>query len=141
MAKRQLVPQFKLNEKGLARFFGMLEARIMDAVWTLEQATVQDVCVHLGGRRNYKTMMTVMNRLYEKGLLTRERISHAFIYRPRLSRDEFLQNVSRDVLAGLVRDFGDVALAQFVNVIDELDPASLKKLQGLMTQRAKGANQ
>ena len=35
MPKRQLVPQFKLNEKGLARFFGTLEARIMDAVWTL----------------------------------------------------------------------------------------------------------
>jgi predicted transcriptional regulator len=139
MPKRQLVPHFKLNEKGLARFFDTLEARIMDAVWTLEQVTVQNVCDHLGGQHNYKTMMTVMNRLYEKELLRRERISHAFVYHPRLSRDEFVQGVSRDVFAGLVRDFGDVALAQFVNIMDELDLASFKKLQGLIAQRAKGA--
>lgn len=138
--RRRLVPNFKLNEKGLARFFGTLEARVMDAVWTLERATVQNVCDHIGGRPNYKTIMTVMNRLAEKGFLERERVSHAFVYRPRQSREAFLQSVSRDVVAGLVRDFGEVAIAQFVNVMDELDPKSLKKLRALIAKRAEDKN-
>ena len=140
MPPRQLVPNFKLNEKGLARFFGSLEARVMDALWTLEQATVQDVCEQLGGRPNYKTIMTVMNRLAEKGFLERQRVSHAFVYRPKQSREKFLQGVSRDVVAGLVRDFGDVAIAQFVNVIGELDPKSLATLRALIAKRPEDHN-
>ena len=132
MSRQRLVPSFKLNERGLARFFGTLEARVMDAVWTLGQATVQEVCDQLGGRPNYKTIMTVLNRLAKKGFLEHRRVSHAFVYRPKHSRDEFLQSASRDVVAGLVHDFGDVAIAEFMNVMGELDPKSLATLRTLV---------
>jgi len=132
MSRRKLVPSFKLNEKGLARFFGTLEARVMAALWTLEQATVQEVCDQLGSHPNYKTIMTVLNRLTAKGFLTHQRVSHAFVYRPKQNRDEFLQCASRDVVAGLVKDFGNVAIAEFMNVMGELDPKSLATLRALV---------
>ena len=61
--------------------FGELEAKVMDAVWSLDEPTVQTVCDFLGPGHNYKTVMTVLNRLVEKGALTRQRQSRAFIYR------------------------------------------------------------
>ena len=66
--------------------------------------------------------MTVLNRLVEKGALTRQRQSRAFIYLPRQSRDAFIGRVSRLILGGFGADFGSLAVAQFVETLDEVDP-------------------
>ena len=134
--KRQRVQAFKLDQRGLARVFGELEAQIMDAVWVLGEARVADVCEWFDGAANYKTVMTVMNRLVEKRVLLRERQSRAFVYTPVESRDVFLGRVSQRVVEGLVRDFGDVAVAQFVDALDAVDPALLERLQKLVNERA-----
>ena len=112
------VISFRLNQEGLARVFGELEAQIMEAVWQLEEPTVQAVCDFLGPEHNYKTVMTVMNRLVEKGALNRCRRSRAFVYQPGQSREAFLRRVSQAVMGGLVRDFGGLAVAQFVETLD-----------------------
>ena len=134
---KALVQAFKLDQRGLARIFGELEAQIMDAVWELREATVQDVCDHLGGDCNYKTVMTVMNRLVDKGVLARRRVSRAFLSSPCENREEFLKRGSRDVAEGLLRDFGELAIAQFVNAVDAVDPARLAELERLVRQKTK----
>src|SRR6266702_4415052 len=61
---------------GRVRGFGELEAVIMDRLWTWGgTATVRDVVDSLQPDRNsaYTTVMTVMDNLYHKGSLTRER--------------------------------------------------------------------
>ena len=105
---------FKLDRRGLARVFGELEAEIMAVVWDLPEATVSDVCARLGQDSNYKTVMTVMNRLVEKGALHRHRDSRAFTYVAAESRLAFLNRVSRHVAASLVEEYGALAVAQFV---------------------------
>lgn len=135
MPRTFIIPQYKLNRRGLARFFGSLEARVMEVVWKRETATVQEVCAALGKGANYKTVMTVMNRLAEKGLLERNRVSRAFVYSPRVPREEFVHRVSHQIVAGLVSEFGQVAVAQFVDVLDELDPAALETLRHAIQER------
>lgn len=130
-----VVQTFRLNQQGLARIFGELEAQVMDAVWQLEEPTVQAVCDHLGPDHHYKTVMTVLNRLVDKGVLTRQRRSRAFVYVARQSRDVFLSRVSAAVMGGLVRDFGSLAVAQFVEALDELDPEQLDELERLVQER------
>jgi predicted transcriptional regulator len=130
-----VVQTFRLNQQGLARIFGELEAQVMDAVWQLEEPTVQAVCDHLGPNHHYKTVMTVLNRLVDKGVLTRQRRSRAFVYVARQSRDVFLSRVSAAVMGGLVRDFGSLAVAQFVETLDELDPEQLDELERLVQER------
>jgi predicted transcriptional regulator len=129
------VHSFRLHETGLARVFGELEARVMESVWELEAPTVQQVCQHLGPDHNYKTVMTVLNRLVDKGALTRQRRSRAYIYQARLSREAFLCRVSKAVMGGLVRDFGTLAVAQFVETLDEIDPEQLAELERLVQER------
>lgn len=133
---RRRVQAFKLDQRGLARVLGELETEIMEAVWSLGEARVADVCDWLGGAANYKTVMTVMNRLVDKRLLVRERQSRAFVYTAIESRDAFCRLVSRRVAEGLVRDFGDLAVAQFVDALDSVDPALMAQLEKLVSDRA-----
>lgn len=126
------VQAVKLDENGLSRLFGELEARIMEAVWSLEEATVHDICHHLGENCNYKTIMTVANRLVDKGALERRRQGRAFVYSSVAPRDEFLESVSRQAVAGLMKDFGSAAIAGFVNAMDEIAPEQLEALRRLI---------
>jgi predicted transcriptional regulator len=125
----------KLDECGLARLFGELEARIMDAVWSLEAATVHDLCAHLGSDCNYKTIMTVANRLVHKGALQRHRRGRAYVYEPVVCRDAMLEGVACQIIVGLVDDFGAPALVGLARALQQVPPAELHRLQRLIRER------
>ncbi len=129
------VRAFRLGGSGLERVLGELEASLMEAVWQMGEASIQEVCDALGPEHNYKTVMTVMNRLVEKRLLSRRRVSKAFLYSALESRQAFLDRVSRSVVAGLVHDFGTSAIAQFVDVVGEVAPEELAALEELVHRK------
>ena len=135
MKNGRRVNSFKLDQTGLARVFGELEAVVMESVWSLDEASVSDVCEKIGPKSNYKTVMTVMNRLVEKGALARRRLSRAYVYHAVESRDDLVSRVSRRVVEGLVKDFGDLAVAQFVDTLDSVDPELLARLETLIRER------
>jgi predicted transcriptional regulator len=141
MTKPIPVQTYRLDQTGLMRLFGELEARIMDIMWSLDEGTIQDVCDRLG-EVNYLTITTVMNRLVYKNVLRRWRVGKAYYYEPVLSREEFLRNVSQQVVHSLVRDFGMLAVNEFVDAIEELPSDELARLeQAIQEARRKGATQ
>jgi predicted transcriptional regulator len=84
------------------RSLGQLEAAVMDAVWGTDGGrTVRDVLSLLQNDRKlaYTTVMTVMDNLHSKGLLTRERVGRAYEYRPARTRGEFEADLMDEVLA------------------------------------------
>jgi len=127
---------FRLGARGLARVLGPLEARILEVLWDHdEEMTVQGICDALDPRSNYKTVMTVLGRLTCKGLLERRRRGKAYLYRPRTSRQEFARSVADGVVQGLLRDYGEVAVASFVDALDRLSPEALETLERLARKR------
>ncbi|MCH8200105.1 MAG: BlaI/MecI/CopY family transcriptional regulator [Chloroflexi bacterium] len=89
---------------------GTLEAGIMEALWgSSSELSVQDVRDALGPGHNYKTVMTVLNRLVEKGLLSRQLDGRAYRYRPRQTRTEFLRSAADELVRGYLEAFGDDA--------------------------------
>lgn len=110
---------------GTNAFLGPLETAVMERLWKRRMATVRDVVDDLAPGRSlaYTTVMTIMTRLHAKGLLIRERDGKTYVYRPRLSREEHRAKLSRDLVRGLVDEFGDVALAQFTVELDSVDTA------------------
>ncbi|MBI2909522.1 MAG: BlaI/MecI/CopY family transcriptional regulator [Chloroflexi bacterium] len=130
-----LIRSFKLQGVGPTRLLGRLEASVMEAVWKLGVATVQDVCDALGPDCNYKTVMTVLNRLVNKGILSRQRVSKAYSYSPVESRGQFLEDASRSVVGALVKDFGRAAIAQFVDIVNEVAPDQLAELETLAREK------
>ena len=128
--------RFNLEGSGLARVLGTLEARILEAVWQEEALTVRQMCDALGPDVHYKTVLTVANRMVEKGLLAREPAGdRAFRYRAVEARDAFLDRVSASVVAGLVSEFGRRSLAHFVDAASEVDAAYLDELERLVRER------
>jgi len=115
MGQTITIQNFKLNQTGLAQIFGELEAKLMEAVWTLKLASVKDVVEYWDERLNYKTTMTVLNRLVEKGVLTRQKLGRIYVYQTVVSRDELMANVVEQVVRGLFSaDFRQIALPQMV---------------------------
>lgn len=108
---------------------GELELAIMEYVWKRSRdATVRNVHQHLQARRTiaYTTVMTVMSRLHDKGLLTRREEGRAYAYRPSVSRDEYFAQLMVGVLAAIDDRRG--VLARFVERIRPSDAALLREL-------------
>lgn len=136
MSQEIPIQAFKLGEKGLTHIFGELEAKLMEAVWALDEPDVQDVIDYLGGDLNYKTAMTVLNRLTEKGILNRRKAGRAFIYTAVASRDELLARVFDQIVRGMFGgDFRHIALAQMIETVESLDPKMLDNIALLIQQR------
>jgi predicted transcriptional regulator len=127
---------FKLKEKGLTHIFGELEAKLMEAVWALQQPSVKDVIDYLGGDLNYKTIMTVLNRLVEKNILQRHKAGRFFVYTPTLPREELLANVFDQMVRGMFGDeFRQIALTQMIETAESLDPDLLDDITRLIEER------
>lgn len=110
--------------------FGSLEAKIMDVSWDDEDTflSVRDMLQRLDDGLAYTTIMTVMNRLYDKGLLRRRRSGRAWVYRPSTSRGAFTAATMSEVLdrAGDRRS----ALLHFVADLPGEDADALRQLLG-----------
>lgn len=128
---------FRLRGRRLRRLLGELEAEVMEALWRRETASIREVWEDVRRRRRvaFNTVMTVMNRLVDKGLLRREHRRGNYRYSPSVKRERFLARVSHDVAEALVREFGDVAVAQFVDVLQAVDPKKLAAVERLIRER------
>ncbi len=81
--------------------FGELEATVMARLWgEPEPRSVREVLLALQQDRPlaYTTVMTVMQRLYRKGMLRRTEDSKAFLYSPTLSRADYTAQVMEEAL-------------------------------------------
>jgi predicted transcriptional regulator len=124
------------DAKLVERYLGSLEALVMRALWASPGLTVRDVALRLprGRRRAYTTVMTVMNRLHEKGLLARKLADRAYVYSPKLNESEFLQDLTQKRVQSLIAEFGDVAVANFVGEVKQLGPEEFEKLRRLIEE-------
>ncbi|MFC5527907.1 BlaI/MecI/CopY family transcriptional regulator [Cohnella yongneupensis] len=134
------IPYFKLNEEGLNRFFGPLEASIMEAIWSAtNQATIKEIQERIKHDHDisFNAVMTVMNRLVEKGHLlkiphpTNKKITY-FI--PVVTKEEFLRKHTGTVTQHLFKDFGDHAVAHMIDALDGVDMEMLQKLEQKITE-------
>jgi predicted transcriptional regulator len=111
---------------------GPLENEIMELVWDAPAAvSVREVVDDLNDRRRdslaYTTVMTVMTRLANKGFLTRVREGRGYRY------EAVAPDAAGLAVRGVMREFGDAALAHFVTEA-RADPKALKRLQKLLAE-------
>lgn len=102
----------------------------MAALWRVEAGTVEQVRAALPSRYQgaYTTVQTVLNRLHERGLLSRKRQGLAFVYRPRLSEPEYLSRTIETTLAGASTEVRQAVLAQLLGGLGRSELAELRKL-------------
>ena len=96
---------------------GSLEKEVMRLLWQRGETTVRDAHAELSRSRRiaYTTVMTVMQRLAEKGILLRKQDGAAYRYRPAADGDAFFRGLVRELVVSLRRDFGTAAVASFLD--------------------------
>jgi predicted transcriptional regulator len=81
---------------------GPLELDVMEVMWNFGASNSRDVMERMERKLAYTTVMTTLDRLYKKGLLDREMTDRAFLYRIRLSREEWDRRRAGEMMAGFL---------------------------------------
>lgn len=134
------IRKFKINESGLNRFFGPLEAKILDILWDDAEMTIKEVQQVLEKEKstNFNTVMTVMNRLTEKGILQKRPEGRSSLYKPVLSRSDFLNAQSKEMTNELMEEFGTVVVSHMLDALEEVDDDLVAKLEQKIKELKKG---
>ncbi len=79
-----------------------LELLCLRTLWSLEEASVKAVREVVARSRPlaYTTIMTVLDRLVRKGMITRRKVGRAFLYSAKASRDAMRRTALRELLEG-----------------------------------------
>ncbi len=108
---------YRPERAGIRKVLGDLEADVMEYVWENsgdagggEQGqgiTVREVYEAFRLRRviAYTTVMSTMARLARKHLLHAHKVDNAYVYKPSLSKDEFIDNFVGRILENLLVSF------------------------------------
>ncbi|MBN1483405.1 MAG: BlaI/MecI/CopY family transcriptional regulator [Chloroflexia bacterium] len=138
MEQLQMRVRFNPARPGLGKVLGPLEAEIMRAVWQRGPSTVRQIHRILSGRREiaYTTVMTTMSRLFDKGILARNRQGMAYLYRPAMTKAEFDQWVMHSVLGGLIEAYEDKTIDYLVEYLSEEQPEKLEHLRQVLQAQA-----
>jgi predicted transcriptional regulator len=73
-------------------------------------------------------------------LLKRIKEGKRYLYKVAVGRQEFLKETAKSRLQALVSDFGDIAIAQFLEQIDSLDSTRLQQLKNLVHEATNEGN-
>jgi len=117
---------------GGVRGFGELEAAIMDRVWAAGgPVLVREIHDALRPDREpaYNTVLTVVEILYRKGWLAREKDGRAYRYHATASREEYT--------AGLMEEAFDAStnrLATLRSFVQRIDPAEAAELAAMLDE-------
>lgn len=104
----------------------------MDAIWSAGRpVSVREILDALNEQRveplAYTTVMTVMNRLTAKNVLTRQGERRSYVY------EATATDAAGIAVRDVIRTYGDAAVAHFVDEA-RADPDVLRRLRGLLVE-------
>ncbi len=122
----------RMNKKRVnGKVLGELESEIMEIIWRRQDATsVKDVAEILGKRRKiaYTTVMTIMARLVEKGVLVRHLRGASYLYKPKVTKEQFIARAVHGIFSSAVSTLGEEVLAHFIKEIQKISPKKRQQL-------------
>lgn len=109
----------------------------MAVVWQQREVTVQDVQRALEPTRAsaYTTVMTVMGRLAEKGLLRRRKQGRAYVYEPAVEQEAVAGSLLQSLVGRVFGGSSSRAIAQLLEDDEAVDDAELQRLEELIRAR------
>jgi len=143
------IPKFTLRgfrrpREVAAQALGKLEREVLNEIWRRDEVSVRDVYLAFGESVAYTTLMTTLDRLFKKRLLTRRKDGRAFVYLPAVSRAELEQGIREDVIDGLLGQGAEAVeplLACIVDTVSERDRELLDELDRLIKEKRRELKQ
>lgn len=118
---------------------GPLAAPIIEAVVARGEASVAQVVEDLEKRESrrhaYTTVMTIMGRLFERGLLAREKRGRLYVYRATNPEADLIDQLSQQAVDRVIDRYGSAAFRHFALKLADLDPELRRRLIKLASKR------
>jgi predicted transcriptional regulator len=134
---------FKSSQEMLESRLGTLEREVMAVVWDRGEVNVRDVCSRLSAPVAYTTVMTTMDRLFKKRLLSRKKVGRAFVYQAAATREELEGAVATELVQSLLQRPGGAPLpilSSLVDAVSEGDRGLLDDLARLIREKRRAAD-
>ena len=113
---------------------GPLEERLLDVIWTRGHATVRELIDGSCNDLAYTTVMTTLDRLFKKQLLSREAEGIAFRYTPLITREQLHREAAGEAFRQLLdaSPAASLPLSYLVEIVSEHDAQLLENLRQLV---------
>jgi predicted transcriptional regulator len=113
---------------GERRRFGELEGAVLAALWAAPRPLIPaEVQAAVGGDLAYTTVMTILVRLYGKGVIDRAKAGRAFAYRPVVAESDVVADQIRRLL-----EHSQDRTAALQGLVEGLQPGDEAILRGLL---------
>jgi predicted transcriptional regulator len=118
-------------------YLGDLELAVLDALWGQGGRDAKSLHADVGVRRgiSLNTVQSTLERLFRKGLLRREKVSHAYVYTPALERRALMVRLIGDLVETLSDGRPEPMLGAFVDLAAQVDADNLARLERLLAER------
>jgi|SRR5215472_4002930 len=113
---------------------GKLEGALLQRIWRCGERSVRELQQGFSAPLAYTTIMTTLDRLYKKGLLSRRLEGKAFLYAARMNEKQYRELIAQHFIDLALQNGtqGNVLLSHFVNAVSERDRQMLTRLDGLI---------
>ena len=120
--------------RGASSQLGPLEQRLLEALWDRGNATVRELLESGYDELAYTTVMTTLDRLFKKNLLTREAEGRAFRYTPRFTREALHREAAGEAFRQMLdaSPGATLPLSYLVEILTERDAQLLDHLGDLV---------
>jgi predicted transcriptional regulator len=111
------------------------ELRLMEIVWNLGEATVNDVLSKLPKSKAlaYNTVLTTLRILERKGYLAHEKEGRAFVYRPLVDQRRARRNALKYVMSRFFENSPELLVLNILES-DQIDPKEIERLKKLIDE-------
>ena len=116
---------------------GPLEQRLLQEVWGRGSCTVREIFQDSDLNIAYTTVMTTLDRLYKKSLLSRVAEGRAFRYSPAVTQEEMQRAAAGQAIRQLLESgpASSLPLSYLVEAVTEHDIQLLDELQQLVERK------
>ena len=123
------------SQRLLLNELGELELAVLSYLWGVEETCVKELHQAIGRERRIgvNTIGSTLVRLHEKGLVTREKVSHAYQYAAVLSQYEFMVRRMLESVGPISRSPLDTFISVFLELLsEEKGNTALAQLEALV---------
>lgn len=116
---------------------GELEKQVLQYFWKGRTADAKSVYAHFEKQRGgtLNTIQSTLDRLFKKGLLSREKQGHAFQYSAAMDRQAFIAKLIEEIGEDYSADPGSTLIAAFSTFSEKLSDDQISALEKLIEAR------
>lgn len=127
-----------INKKRVTgKVLGELESEIMEIIWGQKDAVSVKVVIEILSKKRqiaYTTVMTIMTRLANKGILVRHLSGTSYLYKPKVTKEQFVARAAHTIFSSAVSTLGDEVLAHFIKEIQKISPKKRQELLKILSE-------